>query len=53
MNCIKNNFILSPLLFICLCSNTHASIFDLEANGVYGGFWRDLYKFGPVVIDNT
>ena len=53
MNCIKNNFILSVLLFICLSSNTHAAIFDLEANGVYGGFWRDLYKFGPVVIDTV
>ena len=53
MNCIKYNFILSALLFSCLCSNTHAAIFDVEANGVYGGFWRDLYKFGPVVIDTV
>ena len=36
-----------------LCSITHAAFFDVEANGVYGGFWRDLYKFGPVVIDTV
>ena len=53
MNCIKYNFILSALLLSCLYSNTHAAIFDVEANGVYGGFWRDLYKFGPVVIDTV
>ena len=29
----------------------NAAIFDLTASGVYGGFWRDLYKLGPVVID--
>lgn len=30
-----------------------AAILDHEAKGVYGGFWRDLYKFGPVVIDTV
>ena len=34
-------------------SLAHAAIFDVEAHGVYGGFWRDLYKFGPVVIDTV
>ena len=28
-----------------------AAVFDVSAQGVYGGFWRDLYKLGPVVID--
>ena len=28
-------------------------MFDVEAHGIYGGFWRDLYKFGPVVIDTV
>ena len=35
------------------CSPTYAAVFDVEAHGVYGGFWRDLYKFGPVVIDTV
>ena len=34
-------------------SIAHAPIFDVEAHGVYGGFWRDLYKFGPIVIDTV
>ena len=34
-------------------SIAHAAIFDVEAHGVYGGFWRDLYKFGPIVIDTV
>lgn len=29
----------------------NAAIFDLESKGVYGGFWRDLYELGPVVVD--
>ena len=53
MNFTKYNLILSAFLFSCLFSKTHAAIFDVEANGVYGGFWRDLYKFGPVVIDTV
>ena len=35
------------------CSPTYAAVFDVEAHGVYGGFWRDLYKFGPFVIDTV
>ena len=53
MKYIKYNFILYSLLISCFYSNAHAAIFDLEANGVYGGFWRDLYKLGPVVIDTV
>ena len=53
MKCLKYNLILSGLLLNCLYSTTHAAFFDVEANGVYGGFWRDLYKFGPVVIDTV
>ena len=34
-------------------SIAHAAIFDVEAHGIYGGFWRDLYKFGPEVIDTV
>ena len=53
MKFFKYNLIFSGLLLNCFCSNTHAAFFDVEANGVYGGFWRDLYKFGPVVIDTV
>ena len=41
--------IIFPLLLISL--NSKAAVFDVEARGVYGGFWRDLYKLGPVVAD--
>ena len=41
------------LLLIFNFSIAHAAIFDVEAHGVYGGFWRDLYKFGPIVIDTV
>ena len=34
-------------------SSGQAVIFDVDAHGVYGGFWRDLYKCGPVVIDTV
>jgi len=48
---------LAVLILICLlnlvASPTQAAIFDVEAHGIYGGFWRDLYKFGPVVIDTV
>lgn len=53
MQFLKCNIILFILLLNFLCSITHAAFFDVEANGVYGGFWRDLYKFGPVVIDTV
>ena len=38
---------------VLLGSPIQAAIFDIESHGVYGGFWRDLYKFGPVVIDTV
>ena len=41
--------VIFPLLLISFTSK--AAIFDVEAKGVYGGFWRDLYKLGPVVAD--
>ena len=41
------------LLLIFKFSLAQAAIFNVEAHGVYGGFWRDLYKFGPVVIDTV
>ncbi len=54
---IKSKCYLSGLVLIFLlystCSSAQAAIFDVEAKGVYGGFWRDLYKFGPVVIDTV
>ncbi len=52
---IKSKISLAGLMLICLlnlaCSTAQAVVFDVEAKGVYGGFWRDLYQFGPVVID--
>lgn len=48
---IRNFFINFLLIFNFSIAN--AAVFDVEAHGVYGGFWRDLYKFGPVVIDTV
>ena len=53
MQFLRYNLIFFILLLNFLYSTTHAAFFDVEANGVYGGFWRDLYKFGPVVIDTV
>ena len=53
----KTKIVLSSLSLFCLliltCSTAQAAVFDVEAKGVYGGFWRDLYEFGPVVIDTV
>ena len=46
-------FIIFLIFFKLEFSIAQAAIFDSEAQGVYGGFWRDLYKFGPVVIDTV
>lgn len=51
MNSMTRTVLLLTLLFSLASSLTQAAIFDVEAHGVYGGFWRDLYKFGDVVID--
>ena len=48
---ISINLLLSIIVKIIFCTNSNAAIFEVEAKGIYGGFWRDLYKFGPVVID--
>ena len=42
--------IIIPILIINF-SNSKAALINVEAAGIYGGFWRDLYKLGPVVID--
>jgi hypothetical protein len=34
---------LSIFLLNLFYSSVQAAIFDIEAHGVYGGFWRDLY----------
>ena len=45
---------ISVIYFLSIPSSSgFAAILDVEANGIYGGFWRDLYKFGPVVIDTV
>ena len=41
------------LFLILKFSLVQGAMFDVEAHGIYGGFWRDLYKFGPVVIDTV
>ena len=43
---------LISILFVNF-SNSKAAIIDVEAPGIYGGFWRDLYKLGPVVVDTV
>jgi hypothetical protein len=54
---LRKNKIFRIIVIIYICtfkySLAQAAIFDVEAHGVYGGFWRDLYKFGPVVIDTV
>lgn len=54
---LKSKIINTSFLLICILtltsSTAQAEIFNVEAKGVYGGFWRDLYKFGPVVIDTV
>ena len=44
---------LSFLIFCVINTAVKAAIFDVENHGIYGGFWRDLYKFGPVVVDTV
>ena len=46
-------FFLSVLIFCVIVTPVKAAIFDVENYGIYGGFWRDLYKFGPVVVDTV
>ena len=46
-------FFLSVLIFCVIVTAVKAAIFDVENHGIYGGFWRDLYKFGPVVVDTV
>ena len=53
MNFIARTFLIFIFLLNLAFSSGQAAIFDVEAHGVYGGFWRDLYKFGPVVIDTV
>ena len=38
-------FFLSVLIFCVIVTPVKAAIFDVENYGIYGGFWRDLYKF--------
>ena len=45
-----SRLIIIPILIINF-SSSKAALIDVEAPGIYGGFWRDLYKLGPVVID--
>ena len=53
MNFIARTFLIFIFLLNLAFSSGQAAIFDVEAHRVYGGFWRDLYKFGPVVIDTV
>ena len=46
-------FFLSVLIFCAIVPVVKAAIFDVENYGVYGDFWRDLYKLGPVVVDTV
>ena len=41
------------LITVFNVSVSQAAIIEHEADAIYGGFWRDLYKFGPVVIDTV
>ena len=51
------NFFLKALIFLGIIISTNSSVqagmFDTKVNGIYGGFYRDLYEFGPVVIDTV
>lgn len=50
MNMVKKT-VISFCMLVSLNITVQAALFDTKVDGVYGGFFRDLYAFGPVVVD--
>ena len=48
---MNNLYLKLIILVFSIQSNAYSSILNVDSRGIYGGFWRDLYKLGPFVID--